>query len=333
MQLTFPRVTIPWLHAKPRYETIGWIAMTGTILAGSTYSSFAKDLTNVFSPLSLVVFSEILTLAFVFLSFGLIPIARELFALPRSRILPLLGIGILSGTIAPLLIFTGLSSTAAVNATLFGNTEMLFLLLLATVFLHERLEAAHYLSLISITFGIVFIAFRGFTEGMALRPGDILLILASASFSVGDLIFRRWLHDIPAHTVIVGRSIFAVTGLSIIALLLPSLSPIGEMHAMPLKLLPVLLGFAFISRFSNIFCFYEALNHLPVSVISLFSNISIFTAIIFAHLFLGEPVYGYQVAGGVFIIFGTILLEVVGHHHPSEEHQEAHMQLRHANRV
>ena len=86
------------------------------ILASSTYNMYAKSLAGALSPLSLLFLSELLTLLFLLISFGVIPIVQHLRALERNRYLPLLWVGILSGTLAPLLWFSGLHMTSAVNA-------------------------------------------------------------------------------------------------------------------------------------------------------------------------------------------------------------------------
>ncbi|MDD4319804.1 MAG: DMT family transporter [Candidatus Peribacteraceae bacterium] len=321
-----------WRKSERSADALGWSALAGTIAAGSTYNAFAKVLTDSLSPLSLVILGELLALLFLVLWFGAVPLLRECRALPRRTIMPLLAVGLLSGTIAPLLLFAGLRETGAVNAVLFGNTEMLFLLLLAVAVLGERLEPSHYLSIAAIAFGIVFIAFRGFTEQLSFQRSDLLLILASFTFSVGSLVFRRYLHEVPSHTVILSRSLVALVGLLFVSFFLPS-PFLRETQALHPGLFPTLLGFVLISRLLSLSCFYKALDHLPVSSISLFSNLHIITSILFTHWFLGEPVFGYQVAGGAFIIFGAVLLELTGRHHPSPQHQEAHLEQRHSHRV
>src|SRR3989338_10803151 len=106
-------------HFSLTSQAVGWLALGGTILAGSTYNAFAKPLTSVLSPLSLLFLSEFLTLIFVVLTFGLLPTASKLKNLKRTKRFPLALLAICNGIVAPLLILTGLETTTAVNATLF----------------------------------------------------------------------------------------------------------------------------------------------------------------------------------------------------------------------
>src|SRR5438105_1407697 len=99
---------VEWRQEHVSTSTIGWIALFVCILAGSTYYAFAKILTDALSPLSLFFVSELLTGFFVVLSYGFMPVMRSLLHVRKAEIIPLLCVGLASGTIAPLLLFPGL---------------------------------------------------------------------------------------------------------------------------------------------------------------------------------------------------------------------------------
>lgn len=294
--------------------------------ASSTYSMFAKSLTSALSPLSLLFLSELLTLLFVLTSFGLVPLSEHLTKLPGKRILSLLWVGLFSGTLAPLLWFSGLQSTTAVNANLFGNAEMVFLILLAVFILGERWTAWHAIAGCTISLGIAIVALRGGSEGLTFRPGDILILLGSLSFSLGSITFRKYLHHLPPQIAIFVRSLTAIT---VFLLLLPFLehSLLSEVQAFPLALIPSLLGFGFIARFLNVFTFYGAIERIPVSTVSFLASLTVVTGTLFAHFYLAEPILWYHIIGGALIILGTIILETLGMH-PTEKHQMDHLEHR-----
>lgn len=321
---------IPVLQGRTSSRTIGWIALAVCILSASTYNAFAKILTGALSPLSLFFLSELLTGLFVIFSYGLMPVVRSIAKLPRRAILALLAIGLTNGTIAPLLLFPGLRMSSAVNASLFGNMEMVFLIVLAVAVLHEPFRREHALSICTMIAGVLIIALRGFTEGLHFQAGDALLILSSLSFATGSAIFRKFLHRTEPQLILFMRAAVAISCFFLISPFLRH-PLIEEIQAFPLTLLPVLLGFAFISRFLNIFTFYESLDRLPVTIVSLFYNLTVITSILFAWWMLREPIMGYHVVGGLFIILGTILLEVAGVH-PSPQHLARHLRQRSAHR-
>ncbi len=300
------------------------------IVAGSTYNMFAKPLTGAFSPLSLLFVSELLTFLFLLFSFGFFPLVRHLWRVPRKKLLPLLWVGILSGTTAPLLWFTGLQATTAVNATLFGNAEMVFLIILAVLVLGEKWTVHHAIAGVTIAAGVLLVALEGFDGTIALHKGDMLILLASFTFSIGSITFRKYLHHLEPQIAIFVRSLTAMT---IFILLSPFLEHtiVEDVRTFPFALLPALLGFGFIARFLNIFTFYEAIDRLPVSTVSLLGNLSVIVGVLFAHWYLSEAIFWYHWVGGGFIVFGTILLETIGIH-PSEKHLQHHMEQHHHHR-
>ncbi len=312
-------------------ETIGWTMLFLMLAANSTYSAFAKVLTGSLSPLSLVFLSEVLTALFLALSFGLLPIIRELRSLPRTKFIPLIFVGITSSLAAPFLLFYGLHRSPAVSAILFGNTEMLFLLVFATVLLGEKLHRVHYASAALIVVGLVSVALHGMSTSLTLRAGDIALIFSGIFFAIGDVIFRKYLIDLHVHTVVLGRSIVAILGCAIAVLFAPGFF-VTEVRAFPMSLFPILIGFVLISRYINLFCFYEALEKLPVSVMSLTSNLSIVVSILFSSWFLSEAIHAYQIFGGLVIIAGALLIEVF-EKHGRNDHRIAHWKQTKSHRV
>ncbi len=306
-------LAVPWRKEKPSSTAIGWMALITCIFAASTYNTFAKQLTGSLSPLSLFFVSEFLTGFFVLLSYGGMPVVSDLFRLRKSARLPLFIVGLTNGTLAPLLLFPGLRLSGAVNASIFGNLEQFFLVILAVTFLKEAFHREHGLCMIATVIGMLTISLRGFTDGMQLHFGDVLLVLSSVSYAIGGIIFRRYLHDIPPHLVLFAR---ATTAVSFFFLLSPFLhhTLVEELQVFPWTLIPILLGFGFISRFLNVFTFYEALDHLPVTTVSILMNLNVIPSIIFAHMVLREPIETYHLLGGALIVSGGLLLEFAGAH-------------------
>jgi drug/metabolite transporter (DMT)-like permease len=282
-------------------------------VAASTYSAFAKSLSNVLSPLSLFFVSEVVLLMGIFFSFGFMPTIKKLLYLKRSMLAPLLFIGLTSGTLGPLLLYSGLESTTAVNASLFGNAEMAFLIILAVVLLHERFTVVHAFSVVAISTGMLIIALEGFTIGLHFRMGDVLIIIAGLVYAIGSITYRRALHHCDPEIPLVARSCIALTCFFLLSPFIDH-TLAAELSVFPLALIPALLGFGLISRLLNVFSFYEAIDRLRVTTVSLLCNLGIITSALFAHWFLGEPIYSYHIAGGLLIVMGTVILEFAGMH-------------------
>lgn len=294
-----------------RSEAIGWIALVLTIVGGCTFNGFAKVLSGTLSPFSLLFISEVLTMSFVALTFGLIPMLRQIASLKKKDFAGLLGMGIFGAIIGPLLWFTGLHYTYAVNAVFFGQTETVFLVVMAHFFLKEEFRREHAIASATILAGVAMIAFRGFSEGLVLSPGDLIIICAGGSYSAGSIVYRKFLHHIEPEVALFFRSSMAITVFFLVSPFLQH-SFMQEIIHMPLSLIPALLGFGFMARFLNSVSFYEAIQRLPVSTVTLFDTLEIVGGAVFAFLYVGEPLLWYHAVGGAFILAGTLLLEFSG---------------------
>lgn len=302
---------------------VGGIALALSLASGSTFNAFAKDLRTAFSPLSLLFVSELLTAFFVLFSFGFLPVVKKIVNLKKKDLRWLLTMGMLSGIAGPMLWFTALGYTTAVNAGFFGKTEIIILMLFAHLFLHEKLTRAHTVAITTILTGILIISLRGFTEGLSLYPGDLIIVFATSCYALSNILYRRNVSHVAPHIALFMRSCTAIAAFFLIS---PFIKHpfIEEVLAFPVALIPALIGFGFVSRFLNSVMYYQAIELLPISTVSLVGSLDVIGTTVFAYFYLGEPVMWYQYAGGGFIILGTVLLELLGTH-KNEEHLEQHL--------
>ncbi len=317
---------IGWSAKSLSYKSIGWASLFVSVIAASTGNAFAKVLGLHFSALTLLFVSETLMWLFVVFSFGLMPTVRKLLQSPKSWILPLVVVGLLNSVLAPMLLFTGLQSSTAVNAALFSNSEMVFLMILAVVVMHEKFTHTHALSVLTMTAGLITIALRGFTDGIQLQPGDALIILSGLVFACGSITYRKFLHHCHPHVLLFVRASVAMTCFFVLSPFLNH-NLAEEISTLPITVIPVLLGFGFLSRFLNVFSFYEALERISVTTVSLMCNFTAIFSVLFSHWFLGEAIEGFHYLGGALIILGGLMLEFLGTH-PTTAHLEAHLRQR-----
>lgn len=299
-----PQIHVRHLHAS----AIGWIAMTVMILSGSTSAAFGKQLTQFFSPLSMLFVSEVMLLLFAVFSFGLLPIIKSLKRIPRATVLPLLTAGVLNGVLAPVFWFTGLERTFAINAQLFSNAEMLFLILFGIMFLRQIPRRTQWFGGVIILAGLATVALQGFTRSIALTGGDTFIIVAGCIYGLGGVIISKHLRHVPAQVIIVARALCAI---AFFFLLSPFIRHpfITELQSFPWALLSVLLGYGLISRFLLIFSYYESIERLPLATVSLLGTLAVGTSMLFAHWYLGEAVAWYQTSGALLIILGAVIVQ------------------------
>lgn len=299
-------------------RAIGSAFLLLTILGSSTFSVFARELSAVFSPLSMLFAGEISIVFFVLLSYGFLPMARHALSLSRSQFLTLLLFSAL--VVSGLgLWYVGLATTEAVNAELVGRAEALFTIFLAVTVLHERLRRTHVASGILMLSGIAVILLRDINGGFHLHGGDVFIVLGGGCFSIASIIFKKHFLHLPPAFILLFRSSFAV-------LLFFLTSPFlqhpfaAELQQLPLRLIPVMLSFAFLSRFLAVFSFYQAIDRLPLTIVYLTLPLSTVGALLFAHTYLGESLRLSHAIGGLLIIGGVLLLNSHTHmkHHPRQ---------------
>lgn len=303
-----PAVIVPIKRHRIRSATIGWIALMVMILARSTSTAFGKQLTASFSPLSMLFLSECMLLLFAVLSFGFLPIVRSIRRIRSTLIPPLLIAGMLNGVLAPICWFTGLERTFAVNAQLFTNTEIIFLIAFGMLLMHAYPTRAQWFGGAIILLGILTVALHGFTGTFTLAGGDILIMIAGCCFALGGAFIRKYLRRVDPQIIIAARSCCAI---SFFFLLSPfTTHPFAaEMKAFPLEQLGVLIGYGLISRFLLVFSFYEAIRHLPLATVSLLGTVAVATGLLFSHWYLGESIVWYQSSGAALIVLGAVVVQ------------------------
>ncbi len=307
------RPYLRWKKAEARSESAsGWVALTISTISGSTFTAFAKVLTTALSSLSLMLVSEVLTAFFVLFSYGF---------LHKADLVWLVLVSFLNGVAGPMLLFAGLYYTSAVNAVFYSNMQLVFIVVLAAFVLREKITSAHHAAIFTIMAGTIVISLRGFTDGLSLQFGDILVIGSSFGYAAGSVYYRKHLSHIEPHVALLMRSMTAIATFFVVS---PFLTHpfISEVANFPVALIPALLGFGFIGRFLNSVTYYQAIDKLELTTVSLVGSLGIIGSIVFAYFYLGEPIAWYHYLGGAFIV-----LEVIGTH-PDEDHLEMHLKQR-----
>jgi len=302
-------LSLPFLGSdrRARSTTIGWIMLFGAIIAGSTSTTFAKELSTAFSPLSLLILSELIVLTFTVLSFGFFPLLHEVFSIKKKYLPALLLVGITNSIVAPMLVFTGLHMTQAVNAELFLRSYSFFLFIYAAIFLKEKITRTDIFALLCMTIGIGIVALRGFQGSLTMAPGDLLILSGAIVYAIGGIVFKIKLHKLHPEVVLCARGMLAITFFFLFSPFTETVI-VHEIQSFPLALVGSLLGYGFIARFLYMFGFYESIERLEVHTVSLLLPLITVGSLVFAHLRLGESIYWYHIFGAGFLIMGSLVM-------------------------
>ena len=193
--------------------------------------------------------------------------------------------------------------TSAANATLFGNTSVIWVALGALILFKERLRPAFWGGLALAIFGMVVILGQDFLIHPTLGIGDVMSIAAGFFYGGYFLATERSRDKLNAFVAWwVSSLVSAVTLLAItLALGLP-------LFGYPLQTYLSILGLALVVQAGGYLMVNYALGHLPSSIVSpTLLGQPIVTALVAVPL-LGQPITLPQVIGGALVLGGIFIV-------------------------
>jgi len=211
---------------------------------------------------------------------------------------------LLGSVTAPSLYFTGLSLTTPVNAALLSNTEALFTVLFAFIFLKERLSPLGYLAAVSILAGAMIVTFDlgGSGADVASRLlGNVLLVLAAVCWGGANTVSRvvTARHDIPSYVCIV----LSLGTLLLAPIVLLSGSPLAvRAPSIPISIFLALTGSALFT-----YLFYFAMRRIGALRVGAILATSAAFGVTIAVAF-GFPLTALQAVGGAVMACGVFAL-------------------------
>lgn len=217
-----------------------------------------------------------------------------------------LALVVLSGsTIAPYFFLNGLNQTTAVNASLLQNTESLWTMLIAFLFLKERASRKDWVGILFLLVGVLFLTTNGEFYRLTLTQslfGNTLIVTACLFWGV-DNNLSRFLSK--KEDLILITALKCLAGGTILLLLCWALKLEFQI---PLFALPYLVSVgAFSIGFSIIF-FLMGLREIgAVKTGVIFSTASLFGAA-FAFIILKEAFSLIQLIAGFTMLFGVYII-------------------------
>ncbi len=225
-------------------------------------------------------------------------------------------VAILSGAIAPGLIFEALSRTMVTNVVLIGRIETPLALVLSILFLRARVDIWTITGAIISLFGVfTTVLLQGMWEGMmspenfiSVGVGEIMTAVAALGLAIATIVSQAKLQQIPLGIFSVYR-----TAIATIFFFITAIYFFGAEHFMdvlsPFLWQWMLIYAAVIVVFRQLAWFTGLKNSTP-SDVSLVSSFTPVAGILAAYLILGEAPTLAQYVGGSIVLFGIFLNQV-----------------------
>lgn len=275
----------------------GLAAALGAALLFGFANAAGRDAVASIHPLTLV------ALAYAIAGTALLPFLRNAKFGPKD-VVRLLLIALSGGVVGPILFFSGLARTTAVNASLLIMSEIVFTTSLAYAFLSERLTTREWAGCGLVVAGAVVVAASAGANGEATLVGNLLILGAAVAWSVDNALSTRLLARHRAQEVV------AVKNLTGGLVLLAATLALGIPLSVPRE---AWWNVAFIGLLGiglSTVLFYASLRTVGASRTTMIFATSGFWGAVAGIVLLGEAftvwhaVAAVLLAGGVAVLFG-----------------------------
>jgi len=287
---------------RGRFVFLGFFAALGAAILGGLLPSVSKPLLDLVNPL---LFTTIVTFGPAILFTPVAMQSKENKHIRKQGYAILAATAVASGLVAPYIYFVGLQESTASDAALLGNGEMVFTVLIATMFFGERLGRKGYLALMLLGFGIIAVItdlqFSSTSLDLA-APGHVLILAATFLWGVDNNVTSAVTERVDVAKIIQIKSTISGVGLFVIsyfahALVIHSVSDLIEVFLFGII---VFSGTAFLS--------IQSLKRLgPITTTIVFPMTSVF-GLIFAYVLLHENITVLQIGSVIVILLGIYLL-------------------------
>jgi drug/metabolite transporter (DMT)-like permease len=213
----------------------------------------------------------------------------------------LLTIGLVGGSIPFLLFFKGLSLTNAAESSFIQKTMFIYVALLASVFLKEKLNKNFLIGGLFLMLGNLFLL--GKSSLLILNKGALLIFIATLFWAIENIISKYALKEISGKIVGWGRMFFGSLFILIFLATTNQLSLITRLSPKQINwtiiTAVILLGY--------VLTWYNGLKHIPVSQATVILTLGApITSLL--NLISGHSVNPQKILAGIFIVFGVILV-------------------------
>ncbi len=193
--------------------------------------------------------------------------------------------------------------TSAANATLLGNSSVLWVSLGAMILFKERLRPAFWSGLILALFGIAIVFGQDLLTHPSLGIGDLMSIGAGVFYGGFFLVAERARDKLSSFVAWWISSAVSAAGLLSISLALGM-----PLWGFPTQAWLSILGLALVTQVLGLLSVNYALGHLSASLVSpSLLGQPVVTAILAVFL-LGQPISMVQIIGGALTIGGILIV-------------------------
>jgi len=222
--------------------------------------------------------------------------------LNKKQWLLLITIGLVGGSIPFLLFFKGLSLTSAFKGAFLHKTMFIYVAVLASIFLKEKIDKRFLLGGLFLIFGnLLFLKKLPYS----LNFGDLLILLATFFWAAENTISKYVLKELSGRTVAWGRMFFGSLFIFIFLLFTGQLTLLSNLTLSQINWVLITA----VILFGYVMSWYSGLKYIPVSratvILLLGSPITTLLSFIQTDQISLQALFGsFLIVLGIFLVFG-----------------------------
>jgi len=212
-------------------------------------------------------------------------------------------LGVIGGSFAFWLFFTGLKFTTAGRAAFLHKTLPIYALILAIVFLKEKITRKQLIAMLVMIIGLFVLEITAFTS--SLRFGDALVIIATVLWAIENTIAKKIMSDKESNWVVTfSRMFFGSLVLFAIIIFLGKIPLLFQLTAQ--HWIYIFISGTFLLLY--VLTWYWGLKHINLSKASTILLIAPVISLILGSVWLGEKVFLVQLIGSALILIGAFFI-------------------------
>lgn len=289
-------------RTRSRFVFVGYLCALGAAILSGLMPSVSKPILVAVNPLF---FSAIVTLAPALWFTPLAMRSKENKHIKRAGYLIIGGAAVAGNLIAPYIYFLGLTKTTASNAALLANGEMLFTVLIATMFFGERLSRKGVLALTILAIGIITVITNlEFSTSLQdfIEPGSLLILGATLLWGLDNNVTSAITDRVNVAKILQLKSLVAGLGLLLISIIS------GEATVPNWTAFVEVVVFGLVIFSGGMFLGIETLRRLGAITTTIVFPINSMSGLVFAFILLGENITLLQIGSVALMLFGIYLL-------------------------
>ena len=210
-------------------------------------------------------------------------------------------IGFVGGSIPFLLFFKGLQLTTAVRGGFIQKSLFIFVAVLATFFLKEKLNKSILAGAVLLLIGNALVL-NFISPGFSI--GDVLIVIAVLFWAVEIVISKHVLKELSSNIVAFGRMFFGSLFIIIFLLITNQLSLVSQITTTQLSW--ILITSLFLLLY--VFTFYTGLKYIQATVATSVLLLGQIITLALSYIFLHQQITFVQALGMLALVMGTIFI-------------------------